>query len=64
MLVRMDAAVNGETDNEVIKNGDSDCWAVADGAADQQETQATVADIVERQWLKTLCSLQRLMALR
>jgi len=45
----MDAAAVGETDKEAIKNGDSDCWAVADGTADQQETHATVPDMVERQ---------------
>jgi hypothetical protein len=45
----MDAIVIVETDKEAIKNGDSDCCAVADGTADQQETHATVPDIVERQ---------------
>ena len=55
----MDAVVIGETDNEAIKNGDSDCCAVADGTVDQQETQATVPDTVERQWLRILCFLQR-----
>jgi hypothetical protein len=45
----MDAAVIRETDKEAIKDGDSECCAVADGTADQQERHATVADIVERQ---------------
>jgi len=53
----MDAVVTGETVKEATKNGDSGCCAVADGTADQQETHATVPDMVERQWLRTLCLL-------
>ena len=53
----MDAGAGEDTDKEAIKNGDSDCCAVADGMADQQETHATVPDMVERHWLRILCLL-------
>jgi len=56
-LLRMDSAGIVETDRKAIKDGDSDFCAVADGTADQQETHATVSDIIERQWLRMLYSL-------
>jgi hypothetical protein len=49
-----------QTDKEATKYGDSDCCAVAEEAADQQETHATVLEIIERQWLRMLHLLQRL----
>jgi hypothetical protein len=54
----MDAAGIVETDRKAIKDVDLDSCAVADGTADQQETHATVPDIVERQWLRILCVRQ------